>query len=128
MRLFSPAAVIFFALSWFSSPAAADHEGCLALHDAAEAGDTSQVESMLRQGVGVDCRDTKGFTALMKAASMGRSAAVRLLLHNGAGVNVRANSGSTAMSLVVTFGMFSGEHMGEYDDVFRLLEKAGAVE
>lgn len=128
MRLFLPVAVIFLALSWFGSAAAADHEGCLALHDAAWTGDTSQLESMLRQGVGVDCRDTKGLTALMKAALMGSPAAVRLLLHNGAGVNVKDNSGSTAMSYVMIFGIFSGEDMGDFDDVFRLLKNAGAVE
>ena len=62
-------------------------------HNAAMKGDVSLVESMLQEGVPVDCVDRDGRTALSLAAYFNRTDVIRLLLQKGADVNKRDRFG-----------------------------------
>ena len=62
---------------------------------AASKGDVSLVESMLQEGVPVDCVDRDGRTALFYAAGLNRTDVIRLLLQKGADVNKRDGVGDT---------------------------------
>ena len=64
-------------------------------HNAAMKGDVSLVESMLQEGVPVDCVDRYDQTALFHAALFNRTDVIRLLLQKGADVNKRDNIGNT---------------------------------
>ena len=64
-------------------------------HVAAEEGDVSLVESMLQEGVPVDCVDRDDQTALFWAAGHKRTDVIRLLLQKGADVNKRNRFGNT---------------------------------
>ena len=64
-------------------------------HYAAYKGDVSLVESMLQEGVPVDCVDRYDQTALFHAALFNRTDVIRLLLQKGADVNKRDRFGST---------------------------------
>ena len=64
-------------------------------HDAASKGDVSLVESMLQEGVPVDCVDRFDRTALIHAARSNRTDVIRLLLQKGADVNKRDRFGRT---------------------------------
>ena len=64
-------------------------------HDAARKGDVSLVESMLQEGVPVDCVDRFDQTALFHAALFNRTDVIRLLLQKGADVNKRDWNGET---------------------------------
>ena len=64
-------------------------------HAAAEEGDVSLVESMLQEGVPVDCVNRGGHTALFHATGFNRTDVIRLLLQKGADVNKRDCDGDT---------------------------------
>ena len=64
-------------------------------HNAARDGDVSLVESMLQEGVPVDCVDLIDQTALFRAAANNRTDVIRLLLQKGADVNKRDRFGRT---------------------------------
>ena len=64
---------------------------------AASKGDVSLVESMLQEGVPVDCVDRFDQTALIGAAALNRTDVIRLLLQKGANVNKRGGYGDTAL-------------------------------
>ena len=65
------------------------------LHDAAMRGDVSLVESMLQEGVPVDCVNRFDQTALIGAAALNRTDVIRLLLQKGANVNKQDRFGDT---------------------------------
>ena len=68
------------------------------LLQAAEAGDTSDVLSLIREGAGVNARGaTYGNTALMEASSRGHTDTVRTLLEKGGEVDAADNAGRTAL-------------------------------
>ena len=62
---------------------------------AARKGDVSLVESMLQEGVPVDCVNRRDQTALIHAAAFNRTDVIRLLLQKGADVNKRDRFGDT---------------------------------
>ena len=64
-------------------------------HAAAEEGDVSLVESMLQEGVPVDCVDRIDRTALLWAVIYNRTDVIRLLLQKGADINKRDCFGDT---------------------------------
>ena len=64
-------------------------------HTAAGDGDVSLVESMLQEGVPVDCVNRYDRTALFPAALYNRTDVIRLLLQKGADVNKRDRFGNT---------------------------------
>ena len=72
-----------------------DDDLVVRFHIAAWEGDVSLVESMLQEGVPVDCVDRDGRTALSLAAYLNRTDVIRLLLQKGADVNKRDRRGST---------------------------------
>ena len=70
----------------------------LKLLQAAEAGDTSDVLGLIRDGAGVNARGASyGNTALMEAASRGHTDTVRTLLEKGGEVDATDNAGRTAL-------------------------------
>ena len=64
-------------------------------HRAAREGDVSLVESMLQEGVPIDCVDELDQTALFWAIVFNRTGVIRLLLQKGADVNKRDLFGDT---------------------------------
>src|SRR5438552_2925014 len=67
------------------------------LLDAAEAGDTAEVQGLLREGANPNAKGGYGNTALMGAAVRGHTETVRALLEKGAEVNAKGNTGRTAL-------------------------------
>ena len=63
------------------------------LHSAAEAGDVTEIESLLALGFSIDRRDGAGATPLMVAADNGKLQAVKCLLKQGADPSLQDNSG-----------------------------------
>ena len=72
-----------------------DDDLVVRFHIAAWEGDVSLVESMLQEGVPVDCVDRYDQTALFHAALFNRTDVIRLLLQKGADVNKRDRFGDT---------------------------------
>ena len=68
-------------------------------YDAAREGDVSLVESMLQEGVPIDCVDELDQTALFWAIVFNRTGVIRLLLQKGADVNKRDGAGDTPVHL-----------------------------
>ena len=66
-------------------------------HRAAIKGDVSLVESMLQEGVPVDCVNRLDQTALIGAAALNRTDVIRLLLQKGANVNKQDRFGDTPL-------------------------------
>lgn len=87
------------------------------LLDAAEAGDTSEVQSLLRGGADANPKGSYGHTALMGAAVRGHTDTVRTLLKAGADVNAKGNTGRTALMEAASEG---------YTDTMRALIEKGA--
>ena len=88
------------------------------LLEAAEAGDTAEVASLIREGAGVNASGaTYGDTALIDAAARGHSDTVRALLEKGGEVDARDNAGRTALTDAA---------LGGYTDTVRLLLEKGA--
>ena len=72
-----------------------DYDLIVRFHIAAEEGDVSLVESMLQEGVPVDCVNRFDQTALIGAAALNRTDVIRLLLQKGANVNKQDRFGDT---------------------------------
>ena len=72
-----------------------DYDLIVRFHIAAEEGDVSLVESMLQEGVPVDCVNRFDQTALLWAVIYKRTDVIRLLLQIGADVNKRDSDGDT---------------------------------
>src|SRR6266513_1232095 len=87
------------------------------LLDAAEAGDTAEVRSLLREGANPNAKGGYGSTALMGAAVRGHTETVRALLEKGAEVNAKGNTGRTALMEAALEG---------YTETVRTLLEAGA--
>lgn len=69
------------------------------MNDAARAGNTVQVQTLIRQGAPVDARDRLGRTALMLAAMHSQTATVQKLLALGANPALVDHEGLTAAQL-----------------------------
>ena len=89
------------------------------LLDAAEAGDTAEVQSLLREGANPNAKGGYGNTALMGAAVRGHTETVRALLEKGAEVNAKDNAGWTPL--------FWAAFSRRTDTVRALLEKGADV-
>ena len=87
------------------------------LLDAAEAGDTADVQTLLAKGADANGKGSNGNTVLMAAAVTGHTDIVRLLLEKGADVNARGNAGRTALMEAAVEG---------YTDSLRALLEKGA--
>lgn len=89
------------------------------LLEAAEAGDTVEVQNLLKSGADVNGKGSYGNTPLMSAAVTGHTDAVQALLDKGADVNARGETGRTALMEAA----FEG-----YTDTMRaLLDKSADV-
>ena len=132
MKPLTLGALLLLALSWVAGPAAAGHGGCEGLHDAADWGDLDRVETLLLEGVDVDCRSKAGTTALMKAAGELHVAVVQLLLRHGADVNAREDESSLAdaydyAGLTWIVGEPTAQEVRDTDEIIRLLDEARAA-
>jgi ankyrin repeat protein len=91
----------------FSLAAAMLLTGCIAippLHQAAERGDTAQVQQLLDQGTDVNAKSAGNMTALMCAAGQGRVETVELLLNKGADVNAASDFVGWTALLEASYG------------------------
>lgn len=79
-----------------------DPEKVKALHEAALAGSTELVKSLLREGVDFDAVDVDGHTALMYAAFNGHTDIARILLDLGASTTAIDYAGRTALMYAAT--------------------------
>lgn len=78
--------------------------GRTALHQAAQAGDTHQMEALLAAGADINVRDGFGNTPLHLAAKAGRQPAVELLLKRGADPKAVAYNRYTPLHLAAWSG------------------------
>ena len=126
--------VLGLVIGLVSPPALADHR-CAELQDAAAAGETGRLRSLLDEGADVDCRDPeRGVTALMRAAFWAEPEVAGVLLRYGAAVNARDYNGSTALDHA-DIGLFAYAFMGEkdpgvearFEEVEELLVQAGGL-
>lgn len=62
------------------------------------------VESLLKQGIDVNVRNSEGMTPLMAAASTGHKDLVKCLLRKGADVHAINNLGETANEVALRYG------------------------
>jgi len=69
------------------------------LRAAAAAGRTSEIETLLAQGVPVDAPDLAGDTALIRSVRAGQPAAAALLRRHGADLDLKNQAGETARTL-----------------------------
>jgi hypothetical protein len=70
-----------------------------ALHEAAERGDTKEVDRLIKKGVDVKAADKDGYTALHIAAEKGNTGLVTALTDAGADVSIKNNDGNTALDI-----------------------------
>lgn len=101
------------------------------LLDAAKIGDVFVVQKLLEQGIDVNARSDIGDTALMLGAFGGHTKAVKVLLAGGADVNAKSDAGTTALmyaEIRKKIGESSGQDVGDYLEIIRLLKQAGAEE
>jgi hypothetical protein len=84
---------------------------------AAEAGDATQVRTLLAQGANVKARDPRGRTALLAATQGNRADAARLLIEAGADVNAQDDIRDSPYLLAGARG---------YLEILRMTLKAGA--
>ena len=67
------------------------------LHQAVEAGDIEQVQSLISSGADVDAKDSSGRTALHLVISRGHANVAELLIAKGADLNAKTCSGNTPL-------------------------------
>jgi uncharacterized protein len=92
-------------------------EKAAALLQAAEAGDSSRLQSLLATEVDVNARDTHGRTALMLAILRGETDAVNLLIAHGADANAADSDGLTPLQAALA---------GTQPGIIAALRRAGA--
>jgi ankyrin repeat protein len=78
------------------------------LHEAAEVGDISQIEALLRSGADVNAYNEDGKTPLNVAARMGHKNIVQTFLDHGADINARDKRGRTPLYFAVLNGNLAG--------------------
>lgn len=78
------------------------------LHAAAEEGDASRVQALLRLGAVVDARDRSGATPLFLACEAGRDRSVEALLGANAAINVRNAADETVSWAAPACGLGKG--------------------
>ena len=82
------------------------------LFEAAEKGDRSKVQVLLKTGIDVNSRDVIGQSVLSRALFARHSGIVRILLDKGANVNAKDDCGETALHKACYLGR---------DDVVKVL-------
>lgn len=87
------------------------------LLDAAQAGNTAAVQSLLQRGANIEAKDNSGSTALIWAAVRGQTGIVKVLLDKGANIEAKRNDGETALIWAAEAGK---------SDTIRLLRDRGA--
>ena len=80
------------------------HSSDLELLKAAKAGNTAEVEQLLKQGADVNAKLGGGPTVLMSAAAGGHTEIVTILIAAGANVNAKDKSGWTALIVAARYG------------------------
>ena len=72
------------------------------LRDAAAAGRTAEIRSLLAKGAPIDAADDDGETALMKAVQANRPGAVALLRRRGANLDLKNHAGASARDMAAS--------------------------
>jgi predicted house-cleaning noncanonical NTP pyrophosphatase (MazG superfamily) len=71
--------------------------------NAALSGDSQTVQTLLTQGVNVNCSQQGGWTALMNATLQGHATVVDVLIRAGADLNLKDNGGFTALMYAASY-------------------------
>jgi len=88
-----------------SDPQRAQQED--AFCNAALSGDSQTVQTLLSQGVNVNCSQQGGWTALMNATLQGHASVVDLLIRAGADLNLKDNGGFTALMYAASYRRYN---------------------
>ena len=122
-------------LALFLAPAGAlaDHDKCIALHDAAFLDEPDEVRQLLNSGVSVNCENPFGNTPLITALEGASEDTIGLLLEYGADVNALNEYGETPLQQArYQLSKFNGEKPERYArlfmDVIENLQRAGGLE
>jgi ankyrin repeat protein len=88
-----------FALGASHKEVAEIFQGISSLIEAASAGDTRTVKTLLDKGVSPNAKDAGGRTALTEAAWNGHTETIKLLLEKGADPNIKKSDGASPADL-----------------------------
>ena len=95
--------MIFTLLLFFCPPAqtgtTSDRSDRIALFDAVDKDDISQVKTLIAAGADVNARMSDGTTALLLASQKGNKEIVQELIAAGTDVNAKRNNGLTALMM-----------------------------
>jgi predicted house-cleaning noncanonical NTP pyrophosphatase (MazG superfamily) len=75
--------------------------------NAALSGDSQTVQTLLSQGVNVNCSQQGGWTALMNATLQGHATVVDILIRSGADLNLKDNGGFTALMYAASYRRYN---------------------
>jgi len=75
--------------------------------NAALSGDLTTVQTLLTQGVNVNCSQQGGWTALMNATLQGHATVVDALIRAGADLNLKDNGGFTALMYAASYRRYN---------------------
>ncbi len=94
------------------------HELNIALDDAVNRGDLSEVRELIKQGANIEYRDTFGNTPLMNSAWVAATDVLTYLVNLGANLFAKNDEGQTALDLAKSVGHNKYGH----SDIMNILE------
>lgn len=131
-RLYTGIATAFLiAAMALPAPARADHDDCVALHEAAFMDEPDHVRDLIKHGADINCLDVLGQTPLVTAVNGASTDSFEILMEAGANVDVRTEFGQTLLTHTkrkfASFDTAAGARFRAlYRDMVARLERAGA--
>lgn len=124
-------AAFAFTLAVLPATAHADHDSCIALHEAVFMDEPDHVRHLLKHGTDINCLDVLGQTPLVTAVNGASMGSFEVLMAAGANVDVRTEFGQTLLTHTkrkfASFDNAAGARFRAlYGDMVARLERAGA--